>query len=153
MSAELKKTIIEYISKTKWGTLASVREDNAPVLRAMGSFALDGLDIVFSTPINTGKVKDIARNSLVNFFFQHEGQDLATFKNAAVIGHASEIKDAAELKKAIDLLSARNPRFKARAEKGDLKDTAIYKVKTTEVKYLDFAKGFGKEGIQELKIA
>ena len=150
MSKELRKTIHDYIANTRWATLATVREDQAPVLRAMGSFAPDELDVYFSTPFNTGKTNHLAKNDWVNFFFQHEGQELAAFKNVALIGKASEVKDPGELKKAIDLLSARNPRFKERAAKGDLKDTAIYKVKTKEVKSLDFAKGFGKEGIQEL---
>ena len=150
MSQELKQRITEYISQTRWATLATVREDKAPVLRAMGSFAPDGVDVYFSTPKAAAKVKQIEQNQWVNFFFQHEGQELPTFKNVAVIGKASEVKESAELKKAIDLLSARNPRFKERAEKGELKDTSIFKIKSKEIKYLDFAKGFGKEGIQEL---
>jgi pyridoxamine 5'-phosphate oxidase len=150
MSQELKQKITEYISQTRWAILATVREDKAPVLRAMGSFAPDGVDVYFSTPAATAKVGQIGKNQWVNFFFQHEGQELPTFKNVAVIGKAGEVKDAAELKKAIGLLSARNPRFKERAEKGDLKDTAIFKIKSKEIKYLDFARGFGKEGIQEL---
>ena len=150
MSQELKQKITDYISQTRWAILGTVREDQAPVLRAMGSFAPDGVDIFFSTPKAAGKVRQIAKNQWVNFFFQHEGQELPTFKNVAVIGQASEVKDAVELKKAVGLLSARNPRFKERAEKGELKDTAIFKIKSKEIKYLDFAKGFGKEGIQEL---
>jgi hypothetical protein len=50
------------------------------------------------------------------------------------------------------LLSARNPRFKARAEKGELGGTAIFKIKSLELKYLDYAIGFGKAGIQELHL-
>lgn len=150
MSKELKQTIHDYIAQTRWATLATVRADHAPVLRAMGSFAPDGLDVFFSTPAKTGKTKDIEKNNWVNLFFQHEGQELAAFKNVALIGKASEVKDVDELKKAFTLLSARNPRFKERAEKGELKDTVIYKVKAKEVKYLDFAKGFGKEAIQEI---
>jgi len=149
MSKELRQTIQEYISGTRWATLATVRPDGAPVLRAMGSFALDGLDIVFSTPKATAKVAHIEKNNQVNFFFQHEGQELSAFKNVAVIGRASEVKDE-DRKKAIDLLSARNPRFKARAEKGELGDTAIFKIVPKEIKYLDYAKGFGAAGIQVL---
>ena len=152
MSQELKQKITDYISQTRWAILATVREDRAPVLRAMGSFAPDGVDVYFSTPKATAKVKQIEQNQWVNFFFQHEGQDLPTFKNVAVIGKASEVIEGAELKKAIGLLSARNPRFKARAEKGDLQDTGIFKIKSKEIKYLDFAKGFGKEAVQELDL-
>jgi hypothetical protein len=59
------------------------------------------------------------------------------------------VKDE-DRKRAIDLLSARNPRFKARAEKGELGDTAIFKIVPKEIKYLDYSKGFGAAGIQVL---
>ncbi len=63
MSKELRQTIQEYISGTRWATLATVRPDGAPVLRAMGSFALDGLDIVFSTPKATAKLPTSRRTT------------------------------------------------------------------------------------------
>ena len=118
----------------------------------MGSFAPDGLDVFFSTPKATGKVKQLEKNQSVNFFFQHEGQELPTFKNVALIGKAAPVRDEQEHQRAVALLSARNPRFKERAEKGELKDTLIYKIKAKEIKYLDFALGFGKEGIQEIAL-
>lgn len=152
MSQELKDKIIEYVSQTRWATLATVRDGKIPVLRAMGSFAPDGLNIYFSTPKATAKVGEIAKNPWVTFFFQHEGQELPTFKNVALIGQAAEVTDDAGLKKAVELLSARNPRFKDRVEKGELKTTAIFKIVAKEVKFLDFSKGFGKDGIQELKV-
>jgi len=151
MSNELIQNIQDYIAQTRWATLATVRPDGAPVLRAMGSFAPDGLDIIFSTAKATAKVEQISKNNLVSFFFQHEGQELPTFKNVAVIGRASELKDE-ERKKAIDRLSARNPRFKARAEKGELGDTVIIKIISKEIKYLDYSKGFGAAGIQVLTL-
>jgi pyridoxamine 5'-phosphate oxidase len=151
MSQELKRTIQEYISQTRWATLATVRADGAPVLRAIGSFAADGLDIFFSTARTAAKVGQIDQNDRVNFFFQHEGQELPSFKNVAIIGRAREVKEA-ERERGIGLLSARNPRFKARAEKGELGETAIFKVASEEIKYLDYSRGFGAAGIQVLKL-
>jgi hypothetical protein len=49
-------------------------------------------------------------------------------------------------------LGARNPRFKARAERGELADTAIYLIHTSEIKYLDYARGTGPAAIQEIKL-
>jgi nitroimidazol reductase NimA-like FMN-containing flavoprotein (pyridoxamine 5'-phosphate oxidase superfamily) len=147
--AELRSAVHEYIAQTRWATLTTVREDGAPVSRAMGSFAPDGLNLFFSTPKSAGKVRHIARNPLVNFFFQHEGQELATFKNVAVIGRAEEVTGD-EYHRAVQLLSARNPRFKTRAERGELKETALYLIRTTEVKYLDYSHGVGPVAVQEI---
>jgi uncharacterized pyridoxamine 5'-phosphate oxidase family protein len=140
---ELQQAALEYIKQTRWATLTTVREDSAPVSRAMGSFAPDGLNIVFSTRKNAAKTRHIAKNSFVNFFFQHENQELTTFKNVALIGRA-------EYQRAVELLSARNPRFKVRAERGELSDTAIYLIRTTEIKYLDYANGAGPAAVQEI---
>ncbi len=151
MSKELHQKIHDYIAATRWATLATVRDGTKPVLRAMGSFVPDnGLNVYYSTAKTADKVKDVEKNGWVNFFFQHEGQELQTFKNVALIGIAHEVKEGEEHKKAVDLLSARNPRFKARVEKGELKDIGIFKIEPKEIKYLDYAKGFGKAGIEVL---
>jgi uncharacterized pyridoxamine 5'-phosphate oxidase family protein len=147
---EQQQIILEYIKQTKWATLTTVREDGAPVSRAMGSFAPDGWNIFFSTPKKAGKVRHIAGNNLVNFFFQHENQELATFKNVAVIGRAEEVTGEAEYQRAVQLLSARSPRFKTRAERGELKETALYLVRITEIKYLDYTRGIGPAAVQEI---
>jgi len=149
-SDELQQTVIEYIKQTQWATLATVREDGAPVLRTMGSFAPDGVNVFFSTPRKAGKVRHIWKNSLVNFFFQHENQKLETFKNVAIIGRAHEVTGGPQLQKAIELLSARNPRFKARVERDELGDTAIFLIHTTEIKYLNYGSGIGPAAIQEV---
>ncbi len=147
---ELQQTVHEYIKQTQWATLATVREDGAPVLRVMGSFAPDGVNVFFSTPRKAAKARHIAKNNLVNFFFQHENQKLETFKNVAIIGRAEEVTEGPDYQKAVELLSARNPRFKARVERGELKDTALYLIHTKEIKYLNYANGPGPAGVQEV---
>jgi nitroimidazol reductase NimA-like FMN-containing flavoprotein (pyridoxamine 5'-phosphate oxidase superfamily) len=146
----LEKTIVDYINQTKWATLATVRADNAPVLRVMGSFAIEGLHLFFSTRIQTAKVEQIELNPLVSFYFQHEGQDLLAFRNVTVIGPASRLESGPELNDAIKLLSDRNPRFKARIESEEGKDTAVYKIRIKEIKYLDYSLGKGKDAVREL---
>ena len=148
---DLKQIAAEYISKTKWATLATVREDGAPVLRAMGSFAPAGVNVYFSSRKGQAKGRHLKANSWVNFFFQHENQELASFKNVAIVGKAEDLpEDGAEYKKGVELLSARNPRFKERVERGELKDTAIYLIRTQEIKYLDYSNGIGNQAIQEV---
>jgi len=152
MSKELKEIISAYIGKTRVSALATVRADGAPVVRAIGGFAPDGLEIYFSTAKTSAKAEQIGRDSPVSFYFQHDNQDISNFKYVSLIGQAREINGEPERKKAIGILSERSPRFKARAESGDLQGTVLYRVTPTEIKYLDFAKGVGVEGVQVLKL-
>ncbi|MBE2213903.1 MAG: pyridoxamine 5'-phosphate oxidase family protein [Opitutaceae bacterium] len=154
MSHELIQTLRTYIAATRWATLATVREDGAPAVRTIGGFAPAGddtTDVYFSTARATSKNQHIARNPVVNFFFQHEGQELAAFKNVALLGQAAEVfPGSPAYQQAVDTLSARNPRFKAKAATGDLNDTAIYKVRAKEIRYTDLARGIGPAAIIEL---
>jgi general stress protein 26 len=146
----LKGEVIDYISKTRFAILATVKSDKLPELRTIGSFAPDGFDVYFSTGKDTAKVKQIELNNLISFFFQHEGQELSTFKNVALIGKAERLEKGGEFDKAIELLGNRNPRFKERVEKGGLEKTAIFKVTPKEVKYLDFSKGTGEDAVRKI---
>ena len=148
----IEKEIADYIAGAKWAVFATVKDGNIPALRTIGGFANDGLNIYFSTGKETDKVKQIEKNGNVAVFFQHEGQELPAFKNVELIGQATELTGEADLKKGIDLLSARNPRFKQRVEKGELANTAIFKITAKEIKFLDYSKGFGQEGITVLKL-
>lgn len=147
---KLEGEVIDYIAKTRLAILATVRGDQAPVVRTIGSFAQDGLNIYFSTGKETAKVKQIEGNKVVSLFFQQEGQEIGTFKNVALIGEAEKVREGNELTKAVELLGNRNPRFKARIEKGELEKVAIFKVQPKEVKYLDFSKGHGEDALQEI---
>jgi general stress protein 26 len=146
----LKKNIFDYINRTKLAVLGTVRSDQVPALRVMGKFALDGLDIVFSTPVKTGKVEQIAQNPAVSFYFQHEGQPRELFRNVTITGTARRLTEGAEVEKAIRLLDERIPKLNAKTESGEKKETAIFRVTTKEIKYLDYSLGRGKEGVREL---
>jgi pyridoxamine 5'-phosphate oxidase len=147
---ELQQAVLEYIKQTRWATLTTVREDGAPVSRTIGGFAPDGLNIFFSTSKKSGKNRHIARNKLVSFHFQHENQELAAFKNLVVIGQIEAVSIYADYQRAVDLLSVRSPRFKARIELGETEDLALYLVRAKEIKYLNFANGVGPAAVQEI---
>lgn len=140
---QLQSEVLDYIATSPFAVLNYVRNDQAPVSRAMGSFASSGVDLFFSSGRDAAKVKEIATNKRVSFFFEHDNQELSAWKNVLLIGDAELVNDDAELKKAIELLSARNPRFKARIANGELVNTAIFKIKTQEIEYLDRARGQG----------
>lgn len=142
----------EYIRKTKWAVLSTVTQDNIPALRTMGSFVNDGLHIYFSTGKDSAKVAQIESNPFVTLLFQHEGQELATFINVTYTGKAKRLSSEQELARAIALLSERSPRFKERAEKGQLGETAIFKVEPSRIKYLDYSRGIGPAAVEEVEI-
>jgi len=134
--------ISEYLQNSKLAILNYVREDLAPISRTMGSFATDGFDLYFSTRKAAPKVAEITRNPRVSFFFEHDGQAPSEWRSVLLIGDSS-VAEGDERERGITLLSARNPRFRELAAKGDLTDTSIFKVNAREIEFLDRTKGNG----------
>jgi len=142
--ATTQAEVLQYILESKHAVLTYVRQDLAPVTRAMGSFAPVGDDLYFSTGKDTAKVKEIERNTRVSFYFQHENQQLEAWKSVLLIGVAEEVESGSKgYDVAIRSLSAKSPRFRERVAKGDLGNAAIYKVAVHELQYLDRSKGYG----------
>jgi general stress protein 26 len=112
-------------------------------LRTLGSFALSGYDVIFSTKKEAAKVREISENNKVSFYFEHYGQQLSTWKSALFIGEAHKVENARELDWAIGILSDRNPRFKDRIAKGELPNIQLFKVNTRDIEYIDYSKGAG----------
>jgi len=136
--------ILAYITAMKFGVLNYVRSDLAPVSRAMGSFASDGLDIYFSTGLSSAKVGEIALNKRVSFYFEHDNQAPETWKSVLVIGDAELLNsDDTRFDTAVSSLSAKSPRFRERVEKGDLASAAVYRLAAREIQYLDRSAGYG----------
>lgn len=146
-----ENTLPEYLNQTKYIILATVN-DNAPVLRSLGSFAVEGTTAYFSTHKNTAKVKQIESNPTVSVLFQHENQDLSSFVNVSITGEANKITAEEDLIKAVNLIGDRNPRFKERFEKGEISDNVFFRLEPREVKILDFSKGIGPDAVQVITV-
>jgi nitroimidazol reductase NimA-like FMN-containing flavoprotein (pyridoxamine 5'-phosphate oxidase superfamily) len=140
---QLRNEALAYIANSRFGLLTYVRRDGAPITRAIGSFAPDGENIVFSTQSKSGKVSAISSNERVSFFFEQDGQELAQWKNVLVIGNAVPAESDAENARQAAILGLRNPRFKEKIEKDGLNGTSIFTLKTEEIQYLDRSKGAG----------
>ena len=146
-----ENTLPEYLNQTKYIILATVN-DNTPVLRSLGSFAVEGTAVYFSTHKSTDKVKQIESNPTVSVFFQHENQELSSFVNVSITGEADKIAAEEDLAKAVNLIGARNPGFKERFEKGEISDNIFFRVDPREVKILDFSKGIGPGAVQVITV-
>ncbi len=149
MSDENKKKAAEYIGKTKLAVLATAGANGIPYVRTLASFANDGLKVYFSTNKRSAKVEQIQSNPQVTLLFQHEGQEIITFKNVSITGIAEKVCCGNELDSAVKLLGDKNLKFKERAEKNDLEDTLIFKVEPKLLKYLDFSRGIGPAAAEE----
>lgn len=148
------KEAAEYIGSTPRVVLATVSAEGVPALRTLGGFATDGLNVYLSTPKASSKIAHIEANPNVSLLFQQEGQELRTFRNITLTGTVKKLcsKCGDEYNHAVALLSNRSPRFKERAEKGELDQTAILKFVPTRVKLLDFTKGVGADAVVEVTV-
>jgi nitroimidazol reductase NimA-like FMN-containing flavoprotein (pyridoxamine 5'-phosphate oxidase superfamily) len=144
------RLIQDYIAQTRRAVLGYVTQERTPVLRAIGSIASSGFDLYFYTRRNTAKVAHITANPLVSFFFQHEGQEPAAFKNVTYTGKAREINEASALAEAIEILSERSSKFKDLVEKGEMGTVVIYKVEPSNIGFLDYSRGRGGDAVIEI---
>jgi hypothetical protein len=146
--------IVDYIEATAWATLATVREDGSPALRTMGNFATGagGRHIYFSTGKEADKSRHIRSNPRVSFLFQHEGQELAAFRNVAAVGNAELLTGGPDLSIGAETLSARCPHFRAQVDRDGLDSTGVYRVRVEEIKELDFRRGFGPEAVVTVRV-
>ena len=133
-----KSEIQKYILDSKYALLNYVRSDLTPVSRAIGSFAPDGDDLFFSTRQETSKVKEIEKNRRVSFYFEHDNQAPESWKSLLLIGDAEPVSVSSQnYEKAVERLGAKSPRFKERVDKGELDTTVLYRIRTSELQYLD----------------
>lgn len=116
--------------------------DDGPVVRSLGSWAIRGTTLYFSTSRSSAKVAQLARDPRVSAQLLPEGQEIAKLHNLVING-AAQLLDGAARNAAIQAIGAKNPRFKERAEKGQLGDSVVYGVQAKQVKVLDFSKGLG----------
>lgn len=148
-----KGKINEYLNKTRFIVLATVDENRVPVLRSLGSFGVDGLTAYFSTGKNSRKVGQIRENPGVSLLFQHEEQQLQSFINVTITGDAHPVTEEEEINRAVAVLSARNPGFKERVEKGLLSNNIFFRVDPKELKIVDFSKGTGPAAVEVIDAA
>lgn len=152
--SRIRQEIADYMEQTRWAELATVREDGTPVIRTMGAFAIDdgGARICFATMPGAPKTRQIAGNSRVSFFFQHEGQDFMTFRNVEALGDAARISDEEQIRRTAEMISSRSPFVKEVIEKNGLASFEFYEIRVSEIKFLDFSKGVGPQAVEVITL-
>jgi pyridoxamine 5'-phosphate oxidase len=140
---ELKQEIAQYVKDIPHGVLAYVRPDGVPVQRTFGAFAFDQDDIVFSSRKAAAKVAAIVQQPKVSFFMERQDQEMSKWKSVLYTGEAAPIQDPEELQLALTALAARSPFIKDLVARNAMGDFQLFRLKTSEIEYLDFGKGFG----------
>lgn len=128
-------------ASVRFVSLATISDDG-PVVRSIGSWAIRGTTLYFSTSRSSNKTAQLARDPRVSVQLLAEGQELPNLRNLVLNGTA-KLLDGEERASAIAAIGARSPRFKERADRGQLGDSALYAVKSTQAKLVDFSKGVG----------
>jgi general stress protein 26 len=144
--AELKEAALAHIAGTRIGLLALIREDGAPTIRPMGfaPVAADSADLYFTAPAASEKARSLRIHPRVNFFLQGASGDISAYKAVSLVGEAVELpRDSAEFQAAVAALSARMPFFKAKAEKGELSASTLFRVRAAELRFSDYAQKIG----------
>ena len=140
--AESQTEILKYIKDAKYAQLTYVRRDLSPITRPIGSFVPQGEDLYFSTSKGSAKVAEIEHNKRVSFYFEHDNQVPEHWKSLLLIGDAEPVSvGSAEYDTAVERLGAKSPRFRERIAKGDLASAVIYRIKTSELEYLNRSNG------------
>jgi nitroimidazol reductase NimA-like FMN-containing flavoprotein (pyridoxamine 5'-phosphate oxidase superfamily) len=147
----LQNDALEYASQTRYGILNYLRNDGFPVSRTLGSVFIDGNNVVFSTKKGAAKVAAINSNHRISIFFEKDGQDLAAWKSVLFVGNAEEITSFTEKLRLASILALRNPRYlairdalnKGEFDSEEIKGTALFKLTTDEIQFLDRSGGKG----------
>jgi len=143
----VKQEIEKYLAETKLIVLATVNENDAPALRVLGAFGVEGYTFYYSTKGGAAKVKHTDKNPLVNALFQHENQNPAEFINVSIQGKAVQLSIDTEIEKAIEVIGNRSAKFKERVAQNGLENNVLYRVDPQEVKVLDRRNGAGPGSI------
>ncbi|MEI6045650.1 MAG: pyridoxamine 5'-phosphate oxidase family protein [Chloroflexota bacterium] len=107
-----RQNLSEYLNGTRLIVLATTNGDEAPGLRVLGGFGVEGNTVFFSTAPGSEKATQLKQNENVSVLFQHENQEQASFANVTLKGKAKILEEKEEVEQAIEFIGRRNPRFK-----------------------------------------
>ena len=139
------QSVEELTARVRFASLATISDDG-PVVRSVGSWAIRGTTVFFSTSRSSAKVEQLAKDARISVQLLAENQEVASLRNFVLNGIADVVEGQAR-EEAVAAIAARNPRFKERAAKGQLGDSVVYAVKAKQVKVLDFSKGIGASAL------
>lgn len=121
--------------------ISTIRPDGWPQTTLVG-FANDGLLLYFVISRTSQKLANIERDDRVSIAIGEDFHDPSTIKALSMAARASEVRDEAQRRHAIELLLERHPGLREldRPEPGH---SAVMRAYPEVVTILDYSKGFG----------
>lgn len=138
--------ISKYLESSKTAVLATIDSNNAPNIRTIGGFGVEGITVYFATAKQSNKVEQIKRNNNVSLLFEHENQERAKFVNIEVKGIAEEVKGIDQFQEGLKYIVKRRSQLELSEDTHN-----IYKVVPKEIKVLDFSKVKAEERIEKIE--
>lgn len=139
--APMEQKAVDILNHYRLMTIATLRPDGWPQA-TMVSYANDGLLLYFIISRRSQKYANIDRDSRVSIVVGRDFDDPADIKALSIAANASEVRDPAQRKKAIELVLGRHPAL-AKLGLPDLKHSAVMRAYCSVVTILDYSKGFG----------
>jgi nitroimidazol reductase NimA-like FMN-containing flavoprotein (pyridoxamine 5'-phosphate oxidase superfamily) len=137
----MKEEIIDYLSKRKFLTLATMTEKNEPLTHAL-AYVNKGDTIYFSTGKETRKFKNIQKNPNVAYSVFDLTEHLDEARSVQMEGAASIVSDKKEIDEVVKLLKKKFPSAFIVDLTKDY-ETVVIKISPKACYYIDYTKGFG----------
>lgn len=139
--AFMEQKAVDVLNQYRLMALATLRADGWPQ-STMVNYANDGLLLYFIISRQSQKYANIDRDSRVSIVVGRDFEDPAQIKALSIAANASEVRDPAQRKRAIELVLQRHPGL-AKLGGPDLEHSAVMRAYCSIVTILDYSKGFG----------
>ena len=137
----MEQKAVDILNRYRLMTIATLRPDGWPQA-TMVSYANDGLLLYFIISRRSQKYANIDRDSRVSIVVGRDFEDPGQINALSIAANASEVRDPAQRKKAIELVLERHPVL-AKLGGPDLNHSAVMRAYCGIVTILDYSKGFG----------
>jgi general stress protein 26 len=127
----------DYIEKAAYAVLITVDEENKPSLREIGPFVNNGLNVYFTTQVDSQKVKHFNINPFVTLYFPNINLNPKEFKSLAITGKVSHITDETRINCVLDELGQKSLYYKNHISKEWFDLWRIYKLTSETLQFTD----------------
>ncbi|QIK78675.1 pyridoxamine 5'-phosphate oxidase family protein [Sphingomonas piscis] len=143
----MKDKAVRILDENRIMALATVRPDGWPQA-TMVSYANDELVLYFVVSPESQKFKNICWDDRVSIAIGRDFHHPGSIRGLSIAARASEVRDAAQRRRAIDQVIIRHPALK-RLQLAD--GTAVMRADCSIISILDYAMGFGHTDLLAVK--
>jgi nitroimidazol reductase NimA-like FMN-containing flavoprotein (pyridoxamine 5'-phosphate oxidase superfamily) len=141
MQEQLKAKALAILDGNRLTSIATLRPDGWPQTTTVG-YANDGLVLYFICARDSQKAANIARDDRVSLTVDRDVDDPMAIEGLSMAARARFVDDPATLARAIELLLAKYPEYRAMPAP-DLGRMRLVRLEPEVISVLDYSKGFG----------